>query len=227
MLTNLNSLVVTLMASASIAKSCSVQSAYLSLPRDQTALVIPSGESVEHIALGFGVQNYTCSSAGTYAYVPEILAAARMFYTRHPIRSVGAVAELLDISCLYGTKVFPALTASAFNVFNASKHITAQGVIAALGDSAAVLGQHYFVTNPFTGVGVSPTFDFRAASQAGDPDAYIIANKTGDVPAPTGSQDVDWLELAGAVGGLAKHVFRVDTKWGQPPASVSSAAFSN
>ena len=142
-----------------------------------------------------------------------------------PPRSVGAVAELLDISCLHNTKIFPSLTTDAFKIFNASKHVTTQDVIKALGGSSIVLGQHFFVTNPFTGAGVSPTFDFRAASQKGNPNAFTIANKTGDVPAPTGSQDVDWLELTGAVGELAKHILRIDTKSGQAPASVGGIHF--
>ena len=121
---------------------------------------------------------------------------------------------------MYGTPLFDALEVAAFALFNAEKSITVDDVISALGSSYPVLGQHYFVTNPFTGSGVSPTFDFRAASREGDPNAFVIANKTGDIPAPTGSQDVDWLELTGAIGDLAKHVFRLDTKAGQPPSSV-------
>lgn len=119
------------------------------------------------------------------------------------------------------TPIFGSLTTDAFDIFNASTAITVNDVIKDLGGSFVVLGQHYFVTNPFTGSGVSPTFDFRAASKKGEADAFVIANKTGDLPAPTGSQDVDWLELTGAIGDLAKHVFRIDTKAGQAPLSVS------
>ena len=114
--------------------------------------------------------------------------------TKKSCRSVGAVAELLDLSCVYGTPLFDALEIAAFALFNADKSITVDDVISALGSSYPVLGQHYFVTNPFTGSGVSPTFDFRAASREGDPNAFVIANKTGDIPAPTDSQDVDWLD---------------------------------
>lgn len=118
------------------------------------------------------------------------------------------------------TPIFGSLTTDAFDIFNASTAITVNDVIKDLGGSFVVLGQHYFVTNPFTGSGVSPTFDFRAASKKGEADAFVIANKTGDLPAPTGSQDVDWLELTGAIGDLAKHVFRIDTKAGQAPSTV-------
>ncbi|KLO11596.1 hypothetical protein SCHPADRAFT_941911 [Schizopora paradoxa] len=185
---------------------CNVQHATPNLPSGQTMLTVPSGEIVTNIGLGVGVQNYTCASTGTFT-------------------SVGALAELLDISCLFGTPVFGNLTTVAFDIFNASPAVTTQDVINALGGDKIVLGQHYFVTNPFTGSGVSPTFDFRAASKKGDPNAFVIANKTGDIPAPTGSQDIDWLELTGAIGDLAKHVFRIDTKAGQPPSTCTPNAF--
>lgn len=119
--------------------------------------------------------------------------------------------------------MFGNLTTVAFDIFNASPAVTTQDVINALGGDKIVLGQHYFVTNPFTGSGVSPTFDFRAASKKGDPNAFVIANKTGDIAAPTGPQDIDWLELTGAIGDLAKHIFRIDTKAGQPPSTVRSS----
>jgi len=181
---------------------CNVQTVKPSLPSNQTQLTIPSGEKVENIALGLGVQNYSCATTGTYS-------------------SVGAVAELIDISCLHGTSLFNSIQVDAYEIFNATKSVTVNDVIKVLGSSSIVLGQHYFVTNPFTGTGVSPTFDFRANSKKGDPNAFVIANKTGDIPAPTGSKDVDWLELTGAEGQLAKHVFRIDTKAGQPPANCT------
>jgi len=209
MLTKLSSvlLLASLASATPVIKftGCNVQSANPNLPSGQTALTVPPGEVVENIALGVGVQNYTCSSTGTFT-------------------SVGAVAELLDISCLFGTSIFSDLTTDAFDIFNASKLITVDDVINALGGFSIVLGQHYFVTNPFTGSGVSPTFDFRAASKKGDPNAFVIANKTGDIAAPTGPQDIDWLELTGAIGDLAKHIFRIDTKAGQPPSSCTPGA---
>lgn len=145
----------------------------------------------------------------------------------HSSRNIGAVAELLDISCLYKNSIaFEAAEDIAFTVFNESESVTVQEVITTLGSCFDVLGQHYFVPNPFTGSGNSPVFDFRAASEKGNPNAYVLANKTGDVPAPTGKQDVDWLQLVQAQGQLAKHVFRLETKAGQPPSSVSSTPIS-
>jgi hypothetical protein len=48
----------------------------------------------------------------------------------------------------------------------------------------------------------------------------VIAAKAGGMPAPTGAKDVDWLLLNSVQGKLATQVYRVDTRSGQPPASV-------
>jgi Protein of unknown function (DUF3455) len=98
---------------------------------------------------------------------------------------------------------------------------------AALGPSPLVLGHHYFVKNPTPGgTGVSPTFDFRADSQKGNPNAFVIASKVGDITSPVDpTTNVDWLELKAidGQGSLAKYVFRILTVSGQPPSSVSIA----
>jgi len=189
--------------------SCPVSADKADLPSGQTTLTIPAGEKPAYVALGVGIQNYTCTaSTGKYA-------------------SVGAVAELFDASCLAESQsLFNGILDDVFDAWdsNAAKPFTIQQVEGAISKSFAsplVLGQHYFVTNPFTGSGVSPVFDFRAASQKGNPNAFVLANKTGDLPAPTGAQDVDWLELTEAEGSLAKTVFRINTKAGQPPASCT------
>ena len=99
---------------------------------------------------------------------------------------------------------------------------------------------HYFIANS-TGTGISPKF-----ASAGDGGAsYIVAAKVAGVRAPDPA-NIDWLQLANVqgtprvsarlslklnvsslnapsvcVGDFAKTVFRVDTKAGQPPSSVS------
>ena len=50
-------------------RTCDVTSAAPSLPSDQTNVTVPSGQTVKTIALGVGVQNYTCTDAGTYSFV--------------------------------------------------------------------------------------------------------------------------------------------------------------
>ena len=82
-----------------------------------------------------------------------------------------------------------------------------------------ILGQHYFIANP---VALSPKWDFTSASEAGHADAFVIGARTGDIPAPTDpSTNIDWLSLKNAGGDLADQIFRVETRGGQPPASVS------
>ena len=49
-------------------QDCPVADAVLTFPEGQTALSIPSGQVPNHILLGVGVQNYTCTDAGTYTY---------------------------------------------------------------------------------------------------------------------------------------------------------------
>lgn len=135
--------------------------------------------------------------------------------------SVGALAELFDISCIsFDDPLFENIQTAAYQVWNATQGISILDVEKALGSGYPVLGQHYFIVNPFTGNGLSPVFDFRDGLLHGDSTAFIVTNKTGDLAAPTGKQDVDWLELATVQGSVAKTTFRVDTRYGQPPASV-------
>lgn len=70
-------------------------------------------------------------------------------------RNVGAVAELFDISCLYGTPAFSGLTTSTFNEWTASSENTFE-LIDEFQGKPIVLGQHYFIVNPVTGSGTSP-----------------------------------------------------------------------
>ncbi|KAI5124194.1 hypothetical protein M0805_005045 [Coniferiporia weirii] len=178
--------------------NCDVSHVHPFIPPNQNNVSAPSGEHPFTIAFGVGVQNYTCTDAGAYS-------------------SVGALAELSDITCLHGSPLFDAITSIVFNFWNASSSITTADVVEAFAPQYPHLGQHYFATNPFTGTGLNPVFDFRATSRIGDPNAFTLMNKTGDIPAPTGTQDVDWLELTSIQGSLAKHVLRLDTRFGQPP----------
>ena len=52
-------------------QDCPVANAVLTFPEGQTALSLPSGQVPNQILLGVGVQNYTCSDAGTYTYAPN------------------------------------------------------------------------------------------------------------------------------------------------------------
>ncbi|KAI0792315.1 hypothetical protein C8Q75DRAFT_752322 [Abortiporus biennis] len=184
---------------------CDVSKAKLSLPTGQTQLVTPTTTAPAFIGIGVGIQNYTCASAGTYS-------------------STGAVAELFDISCL-NPSLYTDATELVFDLWKvAPKSLTAQQVINDLSliKSPVILGQHYFITNPITGTGLSPKWDFTSASEKGHSNAFVVGAKAGDIVAPTNpTTDVDWLMLNGVQGDLAKQVFRIQTRGGQPPTSCT------
>ncbi|CAE6401873.1 hypothetical protein ACGC1H_000220 [Rhizoctonia solani] len=213
----LSALFTTLVASAAVlavptsglkTTGCSLSNAKLSLPSNQTALTVPTGTLV-YIALGVGVQNYTCGSTGTFT-------------------SVGAVAKLFDISCLVNTPLFPGIQDLVFAVAdNAKGQALISKIETILKHCPVTLGDHYFIPNPaVNGTGLTPVFDFRAGVKKGDSMGFAAVKKIGNTPSPAGSSNVDWLMLqniGGDIGGsLANTVMRVDTKGGQPPASCTS-----
>lgn len=193
---------------------CDASKATITLPASQpsgTPLATPIAAGPSFVAIAIGVQNYTCGSTGTYT-------------------NVGALAELFDLSC-FPDSWFNGITDVAWNAWrNADPDTTAANVISTLAefDPPFVLGQHYFITNPVTGSGLSPKWDFTSASEAGHPDAYVVGARTGDIPAPTDpTVNIDWLSLsnlAGSGGDLADQVFRIQTRGGQPPASCTSGS---
>ncbi|THH00864.1 hypothetical protein EW026_g1722 [Hermanssonia centrifuga] len=186
---------------------CDVHSVTLDLPSSETGtpLATPLASGPVFIGLGVGVQNYTCTTTGTYT-------------------NVGALAELFDISCL-SPSYYDDVTDAAWSVWeHAPADITAADVIAALAPYhlSFVLGQHYFITNPITGSGLSPKWDFTSASEAGNPDAFVVGARTGDIPSPTDpAVNIDWLSLSAVQGALADQIFRVQTRGGQPPTSCT------
>lgn len=102
--------------------------------------------------------------------------------------------------------------------------LTSQSLISILGTDPAVLGQHFYVPNPAPTPGASatsPAWDFRADVDRGNANAFVVGARVGDLPAPTGPTDIDWVQLKEVTGQLAPGgVYRTDTRGGQPPASV-------
>ncbi|KAJ3982904.1 hypothetical protein F5890DRAFT_285570 [Lentinula detonsa] len=187
--------------------ACDVSTA--SIDTSGTTLPAPSF-APSFIGLGVGTQNYTCGSAGTYT-------------------STGALADLFDVSCLVGQSSFATLQSTAFAAWNSSTSTSVSStsdVLSSAGvlSSPITLGQHYFITNPVTGSGLSPKWDFTSNALAGNADAFVVATKVDDVAAPTGSADVDWLYLTNLTGTLANEVYRIDTQGGQPPASCTAGS---
>lgn len=141
-------------------------------------------------------------------------------------RSIGAVAELFDLSCLYGKPAFDTIQNDVSTLWSkAPASLTAQQLISTLSavKTSVVLGEHYFITNPVTGTGISPKWDFTSQSFKGNANAFVVAAKSAGLAAPTGSQDVDWLFLKSVTGDLAAEIYRTDTRLGQPPASVCAS----
>jgi len=151
------------------------------------------------------VQNYTCASTDTYT-------------------NVGAVAEIIDISCLYNTDEFSEINTQAYEVWtDLPSEFTTFDLIDVLHGDNLVLGQHYFITNPVTGSGTSPKWDFTSAHFNGDSEAFVVGAKVGDLPSPDGPSDIDWLYLTNVPneGELATSIFRVETVGGVAPTSCT------
>ncbi|KAJ7302124.1 hypothetical protein DFH08DRAFT_723379 [Mycena albidolilacea] len=178
-------------------EGCDTSKAGIDLPANQTALVAPATAPL-FILLGVGIQNYTCSGT-TFA-------------------SIGAVASLFDISCLYPEE-FATVQTTAFNVWeNAYPDVPATAIGGRVG-APNLDGFQYFVTSP-SGTGISPKWDFTSEKFAGNANAFVLGAKTGDILAPTDhATNIDWLQLTAVQGELASEIFRVDTVGGQPPTS--------
>jgi len=179
------------------AHTCSV-SAKLVLPAGQTVLAAPT-DPISFVLLGVGYQNYTCSAAGTYA-------------------SAGAIADLFDLSCL--SKITPIFNGIQDAAFAAWKVAPPSFKIGPAAIGYPLMGNHYFQPSP-SGTGISPVWDFRAGAAKGNPNAFVLAAKVGDLPAPTSTNDVDWLQLKSVSGSLATQIYRTDTRGGVPPTSCT------
>lgn len=193
---------------------CPVSSAVLSLPTNQTALAVPDGTKPVAIVLGIGTQNYTCTAAGNYTCVfppfCRMLVLIAIIY-----RSAGAVATLFDVSCLYKTPLFPRIQDDIMRL-PANKR---DALVKAMKPTPLHTGDHYFITNPITGTGISPKFAQAANGGA----IFTTVAKKGGVKSPSGAQHIDWLQLTSVQGDWASTVFRVDTVQGQSPATCAKA----
>ncbi len=143
----------------------------------------------------------------------------------------GAVAELFDISCFYGKHDFDKIQDVIYKKWlKAPESESIERVITNMTGNPKVLGQHYFIENPHKHFGAPatvPKWDFTSASQKGNSEAYMIGGKVKHVKAKHGHKsNVDWLSLESVEGHLADRVYRVDTKSGQPPKSVSRRSAS-
>jgi hypothetical protein len=130
---------------------------------------------------------------------------------------------LYDISCLYGKAEFAQIQDDVFDFwqkYNGNDPSDPNLINEFLSNFyIPLIGNHYFINDTGT---LAPKFDFTSAGPTkGNPDAFVVATKAVDVPAPDSTRDVDWLDLKAVSGKVADDVFRVETRGGQPPTSVS------
>jgi len=178
---------------------CDISQANLILPAGQTALTVPNTPA-RFVGLAIGFQNYACN------------ATAQKYVNK------GAVAQLADVSCL-PPQHFTLSTQRALQTWTSTD--PHEGAISHFG-GAPILGQHYFIPNPTTSGSILPKWDFTIDSIPGNPNAFVVASRVASIPAPTGAQDIDWVELKSVSGELAATVYRVDTQGGQPPPTCSN-----
>lgn len=167
---------------------------------------VGAGLKLKHVAIGRGIQNYTCDLSNTTA-VPV---------------AIGAIATLYDASCIAST--FPDLlallpgVALQFNLKTAwQKSLTPSNLV--------ISGHHYF------DAAGTPVFDLdTTAKKLG----VAPCAKNASVSAPTnavvgqanqGFGAVAWLKLltkSQATGNL-QEVYRINTAGGKPPATCAGA----
>jgi len=185
--------------------ACSVPASAFSLPSNFDALAT----SPNLVLMGFGIQNYTCNANGTFD-------------------SIGAIGQLFDVSCLFGTPEFATIQTDAFEAWDSCPDSGTNPLSAAMAQqiqdrfNLTVDGQHYFVNQSN---GLEAVWDLTSSGPfKGNSNAIVFAHKVKTANSPDGSDNVAWVELKKDSGGLANTVYRTNTVKGQPPPSCSSGA---
>jgi hypothetical protein len=184
-----------------------------------TALPSPGGVALQHVVVGHGIQNYSCTAAGVKGTSAGALAVLYEVTSLYPGTGPQALSaadwETLTSKVLRTTSMPIAQTSGpSVSPFPAPAGIRVDGVSATL----PFAGHHYF---DLDGV---PTFDIKAGNELfkGRKDLNIAAPANADTGL-TSEGAVDWLYLADKGGsiGISK-VYRVLTSGGSP--SVCGAA---
>jgi len=177
-------------------------------PAQQTALGSPT-TPLAAVGLGFGVQNYTCSSNNVFV-------------------SAGAVAELFDISCLASSNstLLSTIHTDLFNLWDSPRagNVTIQQLIQALPNvvpECMILAQHYFIQNGAGGI--SPAWDFRAAPKfEGVAGALFVGKPLANIPDADPTKNIAWLHIGKVSGDISDEVYRISTVGGVAPSSCVS-----
>ncbi|TYJ52394.1 hypothetical protein B9479_007012 [Cryptococcus floricola] len=178
----------------SIPQGCSVSNITVALGSSSLSLV--DGQSSSTIAVGRGIQNYTCTSG---AYV-----------------STGALANLFDMTCLYS------MTAGKVDT-NELSTLLPEMAFSALQYpdtlNLPVAIHHLFVDTPGSNTtgAISPLF-------VGSTDQVLVSKTAASNDVTDPSVNVPWLQLAAVEGQgtLAKGVYRLDTVNGQAPSTCDT-----
>lgn len=182
-----------------------------------STLVAPADDlELKYVVLGYGTQNYTCTTTPNSATAtPATAGAVANLYDASTILSMGpeSAQTLMEQS-------LTALTLSIGTTFG----ITPDKFPGPL--SMKQVGHHYFAA------GSVPTFEVHGEK----PSAQIQCKKNGDVPAPSnsfagmnGEGAVDWLQLIDTLNGFSAgtaleggDVYRVETAGGMAPKTCES-----
>ncbi|WVQ77795.1 hypothetical protein IAR50_007485 [Cryptococcus sp. DSM 104548] len=177
----------------SLPTGCSVSN--ITVPLGASTLAAVDGQSSSTIAVGRGIQNYTCTSG---AYV-----------------STGALANLFDVTCLYS------MTSGKVDTINLSTALPEMAFSALQYPDTSNLPvaiHHLFVDTPGSNAtSISPLF-------VGSTD-QVLGSKTASFNDPTDTAtNVPWLQLTAVdgQGTLAKSVYRIYTVNGQPPSTCDT-----
>lgn len=195
-------------------------------PEQHTALGSPLAP-ITAVGVAFGVQNYTCSTDNVFVYVSGWDVNVSVGADRHD-RSTGAVAELLNVSCLASTNnsTMSTIHQDLFNVWNNSSmgSTTVQELIETLPGRSApgvILGQHYFIKN--AAGDISPVWDFRATEKfKGVENAVMVGKALANMSDADPTKNIPWLSVGKVSGDISDEVYRIFTVGGVAPPSVSS-----
>lgn len=189
---------------------CDLNNAVLPVASPTPLPGVSPGLVLKHVAIGRGIQNYTCSTTNATA-APA---------------SIGAVATLFNATCIAAT--YPDLldvlpnVALQFNLTSPDQSILSPSYL-------SISGHHFFAN--------TTTPDFNLNTTTMDL-GFATCSKNNTVTAPAGSPlgqggvgngSVAWLKLlthTGTTGNL-QEIYRVNTAGGSPPTTCAGmpAAF--
>lgn len=162
----------------------------------------PPNATLKHIALGVGIQNYTCTGANAQ---PTLQGAVAMLYditnrypTQESTKALWAALPMWSRNSPSPLNMSPdGIGASSVDPFPQDEDF-----VSTTFGSLPFLGHHYF-----NAAGV-PVFDLKTTNE------IMFSKKVDGIKAPYVS-DVDWLYLGDAGGSVGvHHVYRVTTAGG-------------